>query len=89
MADLEVRVAPGNVVFFRYKNWRNENHDYVISVEEFALGPYDEGGTHGNPNDLQWVMHGNVVTRDGDARDKMGTRRRTFLLNKIHHLELK
>jgi hypothetical protein len=71
---------------FKYENWRGENHVYEIMPEAVECGPWDSSGQHeGRP--YEWVMHGYVVTRDGDNRRDMGAnRRRTFLMRKMTEL---
>lgn len=68
---------------FTYVNWRGDEHEYVIKLESLEYGHYGEHGSTGSVGEMNWVLHGHVVTRDGDPRPDMGTRRRTFLLNKI------
>lgn len=74
---------------FRYNNWRGDDHEYVIDVESVEFGPYDKGGGTPRPREQwAWVIHGDVVSRDGDTRPDMGpTRRRTFLITDIEELE--
>ena len=87
------RASRPKLVRFTYCNWRGDVHEYVVKPESIELGPYDGGGYHSNdregePSDQHWVFHGEVVTRDGDTRPDMGTRRRTFLLGSIDRLEI-
>lgn len=76
---------------FNYKNWRDEEHEYDILIEAIEFGPFDKGGI--NPekdlvDDWIWVMHGHVVTRDGDERRDMGpVRRRTFIMSDMRLVE--
>lgn len=69
---------------FRYTNWKGSDYEYRIVVEGIEFGPYDASGA--TSNEPGWALHGWVITRDGDARPEMGTRRRTFLLNGIRDL---
>lgn len=64
---------------FWYVNWRGDDHEYVISVEgiELTSTPSEYAG---------WTVHGDVLYRDGQARDD--TPRRSFLLEKIRDLEV-
>lgn len=74
---------------FRYRNWRGFDHLYVIDPDRIECGPYDASGKHDERvgDELAWVLHGWVVTRDGDPRPEMGpTRRRTFLLGQVREL---
>lgn len=81
-----VRVTHGVDLEFDYKNWHDKEHHYLIRVETVEHGPYDEKGA-GPGKGPNWVVHGDVLMRDGDPRDDMEpTRRRTFLLSKIKNL---
>lgn len=75
---------------FDYNNWRGDDHSYVIKVESIEFGPYDKGGGTPRPRDQwSWVVHGDVITRDGEERSDMGpTRRRTFLLSDIKNVKV-
>jgi hypothetical protein len=73
---------------FKYTNWKGDNHEYVILVESIEFGAYDKGGTTPRPaSEWSWVVHGDVVTRDGDTRRNMGTRRRTFMLAELREID--
>lgn len=74
-----------NKIKFKYTNWKGDDHEYVIQVESVEYGHYDGSGI--NADVRNWVLHGDVITRDGDSRDDMGTRRRTFLIEKIRDPE--
>jgi hypothetical protein len=74
------------VIKFRYTNWRGVEHIYVIQPESIEFGPYDNDGRK-EGGLKHWVLHGNVVTRDGDPRPEMNPRRRTFLLVDIFDME--
>jgi hypothetical protein len=68
---------------FRYVNWRDRVHTYVIDVESIEFGPYERGGMKSGARAV-WVLSGHVVTRDGDRRPEMGdNRRRTFIMSDI------
>lgn len=71
-----------NQIKFEYTNWKGHRHTYVVEPEAVAYGPYLKGGYH-ETADPRWVLHGDVVTRDGDSRPDMDTRRRTFILADI------
>ena len=75
---------------FTYENWRGVVHEYVIDPESMEHGPYDKNGFN-DDREHQWVLHGFVVTRDGDVRPELsshpGGRRRTFLLTGIEDME--
>ncbi len=93
-APVEVFVAVvagielGVLLSFTYTNWRGQEHRYVIEPEgKIEFGPYDQGGMHPGQEPSAWVMHGKVVTRDGDPRPEMGTRRRTFLMAEMRDIE--
>jgi len=73
---------------FRYVNWRGDDHEYVIEVEAVAFGKYDSAGAGPTVHTGNWVIHGAVLTRDGDTRPDLGNnRRRTFLISKIRNPE--
>lgn len=80
------------LIQFEYENWRGEQHEYVIEPESVVLGLYDAGGSHrDSPNredNLQLVLHGMIVTRDGDTRPHLGSRRRTFLIRKMRAIRV-
>lgn len=72
---------------FTYTNWRGVDHEYVIEPLSIEFGPYDQGGVN-DGREQHWVMHGDVVTRDDDPRPEMGpTRRRTFIITGMRHVE--
>lgn len=67
---------------FDYVNWKGEDHNYVI--EECRYTPSYPSPVH----EGHWVIHGDVVTRDGDTRPTMGpTRRRTFEILKMRNIK--
>lgn len=71
---------------FKYVNWRGGDHEYIIDCESVEFGPYDNGGKNNGPS--LWVLHGRLVTRDGDPRkDLYTTRRRTFIMNDMRDVE--
>ncbi len=74
---------------FRYTNWRGTEHEYVIDVEGVEA-PRDFGTYTGEKatGDRVWVVHGDVVTRDGDPRKSVVTRRRTFKLDELRNLDV-
>lgn len=82
-----VVVEPGDRVNFDYTNWKDEGHTYVIVVESFEFGTYDASGA--GKGDPQFVMHGQLVSRDGSDRPELlwGNRRRTFLCSGVRLLE--
>lgn len=61
---------------FFYVNWKDEDHEYVITPTGAGLG-IDEYN-FGRP-----VLHGNVIFRDGQVRD---VGRRTFVLVKMRNV---
>lgn len=71
---------------FTYTNWNDEEHEYVIFPESLELGPFTKEGREPFAKPT-WVIHGQVYTRDGDARPEMGSaRRRTFLLDGMREI---
>lgn len=84
--DAAVPAVDGTYLHFHYVNWRGDPHDYVVLVEGIAYGRYNASGVDDTVKN--WVLHGVVVSRDGDIRPEMGdSRRRTFLLSKIEQLK--
>jgi hypothetical protein len=76
-------------VKFMYRNHRGDLHWYVVKPESIEFGPYDNNGSGARPvEEYNWVFHGKVITRDGDTRPDMGTRRRTFLIGSMERLEI-
>lgn len=80
-----------NELEFDYLNHRGIRYTYVITPESLQFGWWhpDGGGIvperrRGECTPL-WVLSGDVITRDGDKRPDMGTRRRTFVFDKIQH----
>lgn len=82
--------SPSSIVRFTYTNHKSCDHVYEIDVESFQYGPFVKDGIDRSENPVSaWVMHGHVVTRDGDARPEMGgNRRRTFLLDGVRDLSV-
>lgn len=72
---------------FWYINHNEEDHEYVVNPEKIELGRYSNHGARSEDGKSHWVLHAEVITRDGDERRDMGTRRRTFLLTEIRELE--
>lgn len=85
------RASHPKLVRFEYTNYKDERHTYVIKPESIEFAPYPDNGSRTAEylgRDPVWLFHGEVVTRDGDTRPDMGTRRRTFVLNGIERLEI-
>jgi hypothetical protein len=66
---------------FDYVNWHGRLHTYLIEPESIEFG-------EDHPEELhrgKWLLHGMVVTRDGDPRTKeMGdNRRRSFIFERL------
>lgn len=78
------------LIRFLYTNWNGEHHEYVIEPESIEFAPYDKGGSRAGLRGSQavWVLHGDLVTRDGDTRADMDTRRRTFIMSEIVEPEI-
>lgn len=83
-----VGAIPGQLVQFRYKNWRDQDYDYVIEVESLQYGRFRKDGVGHELDPRVWVLHGQLITRDGDDRSEMNPRRRTFLLDDIREFEV-
>lgn len=83
-----VGAIPGQIVKFCYTNWRGTDYEYVVEVESFQYGRFQKGGIGCEPDPRVWVLHGQVVSRDGDERPEMNPRRRTFLLHDVRDLEV-
>jgi hypothetical protein len=78
--------AYANQIEFEYTNWKGRRHTYVVVPEAVAYGPYTGMGYDQREGaECQWVLHGDVVTRDGDSRPEMDTRRRTFVLEAVQN----
>lgn len=90
-----IRVGAGGhrTIEFDYVNWRGDDHRYVITVESFEFRPYLDSHQPDPAGTPQWVVHGHVITRDGDTRPELaghpGNRRRTFLMSIMRNVELK
>ena len=81
---------------FKYVNWRDEDHEYVIEIpspSDQVAQPRVQWGLHPRAgeqvtHDAYWMVSGQVVTRDGDPRPDMGpTRRRSFELVRMRDIE--
>ncbi len=83
-----VGAIPGQTVQFRYTNWRGDEYEYVVEVESFQFGRFQKSGIGREPDPRVWVLHGQVITRDGNERPEMNPRRRTFLLDDVKDLEV-
>jgi hypothetical protein len=67
---------------FDYINWKGEAHTYVIVPTGADIGPKKSHG------EFRPMLHGNVLTRDGDDRPEMGpTRRRSFVLAELKNIK--
>jgi hypothetical protein len=83
------RASRPKLVRFRYRNWKGDMYTYAIKPESIELAVYDHStGRQVESGEPTWLFHGEVVTRDGDTRPDMGTRRRTFALYKMEALEI-
>jgi hypothetical protein len=70
---------------FDYNNWRGEDHQYVVLPESIEFGEY-RGDVNGEREGSCWLLHADIVTRDGDTRPEMGARRRTFVLADLREI---
>ena len=71
-----------NYLVFRYTNWRDEEHQYIVEPEGIGVGisQHDHG---------ELVLHAHVIARASQyaSRIELDIRRRTFIVNKIHDLQ--
>lgn len=68
-----------SLIQFDYTNWKGNDYTYVIATEGVSFGQPDR----------VWYLNGDIVTRDGDPREDMGTtRRRSFIIAGIRNLEV-
>ena len=70
---------------FTYTNWKGETHMYVVDVEGIE---FTARGSHQRDNPMPcavWQLHGVNLERDGEPRPERP--RRSFILEKIEHLE--
>lgn len=68
---------------FQYRNWRGEEHTYVIEPTGADVSPpsFDH-----EPNRV--MLHGNLISRDGDERCDLGiSRQRSFVLVNMRLME--
>lgn len=82
-------IKRGQLVQFDYVNWKTNDYHYVIEIESVEFGPYGRADPRDTDRSVwHWLLHGTVVTRDGDPRPEMGpTRRRSFIIERIRDLE--
>lgn len=69
------RPLPGVYLRFRYVNHRGDEHEYVVQPQNLTRP------------DVWWSIDADVVTRDGDPREELGDRRRTFRIDKMRDVE--
>jgi hypothetical protein len=76
------------LVQFVYINWHGHQHTYVVLPESIEFG---RPGDATDPDEQEWMFHGELVTRDGDTRPHMfPSRRRSFRVRdmvNVHVLE--
>ncbi len=76
---------------FEYVNHRKMRYTYKVLPLSIEYGYYHPDGGGIVPVHMRddyvpmWVLNADVITRDGDPRDDMGTRRRTFIFDKIRN----
>lgn len=80
---LERKLETGDLLSFDFVNWHGRNHRYLIAPEKIELAFTPE-----NEDEPTWVLHGEVITRDGDPRPEMGNRRRTFRMNGLRNIRV-
>lgn len=61
---------------FRYVNWKNDEHEYLVTPEDIVFGDYPPG-----EHEFHWFMNALVHEKDGSRRSK--PLRRSFLLSKL------
>lgn len=74
---------------FDYKNWRGDDHTYVIELnakDPFNL-TYKGESVRQHPEHAKkgWHISGACISRDGELRD--GSPRRSFLLKDMRNVE--
>jgi len=84
-SKVATRAVKPKLVQFIYTNWKGDTYNYVVKPESIE---YAVPGDPHSGNKKEWLFHGEVVTRDGDTRPDMGTRRRTFKLYGMRQLEI-
>jgi hypothetical protein len=73
--------ADPSTLAFDYTNWCGDRYRYVVDFKAgHAPGPtrYE-----GDP-----ALAGQLITRDGDTRPDMLTRRRTFVIDRMENVEV-
>jgi hypothetical protein len=81
-----------NYLRFDYTNWRGDHHNYVImpdTVNAAVSGALTYRRPNADDTDEAWMLHGMIITRDGDKREELvgANRRRSFKLCDIRNLE--
>jgi hypothetical protein len=80
MSGHDWQTDPGTLAF-DYTNWRGVRYRYVV---DFRAGVAPGPTRHeGDP-----ALAGSLITRDGDPRHDMGSRRRTFLIDGMENVEV-
>jgi hypothetical protein len=69
---------------FSYKNWKGEEHTYLVLAESIEHAIYNPYGEDNHP-EPRWVLNAQVGERSGARKPY---HRRTFLLGKIRDLKL-
>jgi hypothetical protein len=65
------------LIRFGYKNWRGDEHVYIVLVESIEFGRYD------SEDKPRWNLHADVGERSGERKPQ---HRRTFLIDNIYDL---
>lgn len=70
---------------FDYKNWKGEDHRYVIQLDERRGHAISFDTSRHMEHDPGWYIHGYCVERDGKVRE--GLPRRSFRLTDMRNIE--
>lgn len=67
------------LLLFKYKNWHGDDHEYLVIPDDISVGvtDYDRG---------ELVLNAIFLNRDGDVREDVIERRRTFVVKDISEL---
>lgn len=85
------------ILRFQYKNWRGDEHEYVVdfghpgtncTLELDDMGDPENEGIDATERETHLLLSGHVITRDGDPRPEMDpSRRRSFLVREMRNIK--